>query len=203
MNLVGVFNAPNANWKDMTTSSHESSFDARLLSFCLDNFLVQHSILTTQSVFFQRENCIDLVFTKLSEAILSIDREPPLGYSDHLSLCFDYVCFPCPNPSENRNRNLWTVNFEGIKHHIHLQNWDMRLVGEIETKWLGFKTVLLDLVEKFYPLARSKRPLAKPWLSRHIITIQKQKKKLYKKCLLTRSQKHWACYKNHDRLYTR
>ncbi len=49
------------------------------------------------------------------------------------------------------------------------------LVGDIKTKWLRFKAVLLDLVEKFCSLARSKRPLA-----RHIIAMQKQKKKLYK-----------------------
>ncbi len=79
----------------------------------------------------------------------------------------------------------------------------MMLVGDIETKWLGFKMVLLDLVEKFCPLARSKRPAAKPWLSWHIVAMQKQKKKLYKTFLLTRSQEHWACYKNHDRFYTR
>ncbi len=64
-------------------------------------------------------------------------------------------------------------NFEGMKHHLHLQTWDMMIVGDIETKVLGFKTVLLDLVEKFCPLARSKRPLAKPWLSRHIVAMQK------------------------------
>ncbi len=120
------------------------------------------------------------MFTKLSEDILSFDREPPLGSSDHLSLHFDYVCFSCPNPSGNRKRNLWKGNFEGIKHHLNLQIWDMILVGDIETKWLGFKAILLDLVEKLCPLARSKRPLAKPWLSRHIVAMQKQKKKLYK-----------------------
>ncbi len=109
--------------------------------------------------------------TKLSEDILSSDREPPLGNGDHLSLYFDYVCFSCPNPSENRNRNLWKGNFEGMKHHLHLQNWDMMLVGDIEAKWLGFKKVLLDLVEKSCPLVRSKRPLAKPWLSRHIVAM--------------------------------
>ncbi len=76
------------------------------------------------------------------------------------------------------------------------------LVGEIETKWLSFKAVLLDLVEAFCPLARSKRPLAKPWISRRIIAMQKQKKKLYKKFLLTHSQEHWASYKHHDSLYT-
>ncbi len=42
----------------------------------------------------------------------------------------------------------------------------------------------------FCPLARSKRPLAKPWLSRHTVAMQKQKKKLFKKFLLTRSQEH-------------
>ncbi len=112
------------------------------------------------------------------------DRERPLGNSDQLSLYFDYVCFSCPNQSVNRKRNLWKGNFEGMRHHLHIQNWDMMLVGYIETKWLGFKTVLLDLIEKFCPLARPKPPLAKPWLSRHIVAMQKQKKRLYKKFCL-------------------
>ncbi len=51
-------------------------------------------------VYYQRENCLDVVFTKLSEDILSFDREPPLGNSDHLSLYFHYVCF------SYRKRNL-------------------------------------------------------------------------------------------------
>ncbi len=93
-------------------------------------------------------------------------------------------------------------DFEGMRHHLHLQNWDMMLVGDIKTKWLGFKTVLLDLVEKFCPLARSKRQIATPWLSMHIVAMQKEKKWLYKKFLLARSQEHWPCYKNYDRLYT-
>ncbi len=59
------------------------------------------------------------------------------------------------------------------------------LVGDTETKWPRFETFLLDLVENFYPLARSTRPLAKPWISRRIIAMRKQKKKLCKKyCLL-------------------
>ncbi len=96
---------------------------------------------------------------------------------------------------------MWKGDFEGMKHH--LQNWDTMLVGDSETKWLGFKTVLLDLFETSCPLARPKCPLAKPWLSRHIVAMQKQKKKLYETFLLTRSQEHWASYKNYDRLYTR
>ncbi len=57
------------------------------------------------------------------------------------------------------------------------------------------QAILLGLVEKFCPLARSNRPLAKLWLSRHIVAMQKQKEKLYKKFLLTRSQENWASYK--------
>ncbi len=64
-------------------------------------------------------------------------------------------------------------------YFIHLRNWDTMLVGDIETKWLGFKTILLDLVEKSCTLAQSKRPLAKPWLSGHIVAMQKQNKKLH------------------------
>ncbi len=78
-----------------------------------------------------------------------------------------------------------------MRRHLHLQDWDLMLVGDIETKWLRFKAILLDLVENFCNLARSRR----------LITIQK-KKKLYKKFLLTRSQEHGASYKHHNRLYT-
>ncbi len=110
--------------------------------------------------------------------------------------------FRVQNPTENRKRNLWKGDFEGMRRHLHFQDWDLIQVGGIETKWLRFKAVLLDLVENFSPLARSKRPLAKPWISRRIIAMLKQKQKLYKKFLLTRSQEHWASYKHHDRLYT-
>ncbi len=37
------------------------------------------------------------------------------------------------------------------------------LAADIETKWLRFKTALLDLVENFCPLAWPNRLLAKPY----------------------------------------
>ncbi len=84
--LLGDFNAPNVNLDDMTTPCHHATFDARILSLCLDNFLVQHSVRATRSVLGQRESCLDLVFTKPSEDILPFDRGQPLGNSDHLSI---------------------------------------------------------------------------------------------------------------------
>ncbi len=47
---------------------------------------MQHSILATPSVLGQMENCLDLVLTKLSEDILSFDREPPRGNSYRFTL---------------------------------------------------------------------------------------------------------------------
>ncbi len=171
--IVGDFNGPSVNWKDMTMSSHKSKFDARLLSFCLDNFVVQHSILAIRSILGQRENCLDLVFTYYLYLLL--------GNSAHLSQFFDDVCSSCLNTIKKQKTQF--VERKGKKRHLHLQNWDTMLVGDIEIKWLGLKTVLLDLVENVCPLARSKHPLAKPWLSMHIVAMQKQKKKLYKFCL--------------------
>ncbi len=71
-------------------------------------------------------------------------------------------------------------DFEGMKRYLHLQDGGLMLVGDIETKWLRFKAVLLDLVENFSPLARSKRPLAKHWISRRILAMQIQKKNCIK-----------------------
>ncbi len=130
-----------------TTSCHDATFNARILSLCFDNFLVQHSVRAICSVPGQRETCLDLVFTKISEDILSFDRGQPLGNSDHLSFCFDYVFFLCTHPSYKRQRNIWKGDFEGMRRQLHLQDWDLMLVGDIETKWLRFKAILLDLVE--------------------------------------------------------
>ncbi len=96
----------------------------------------------TRSVLGQGENCLDLVFTRASEDIISFDRGPPLYIS--------YI-----NLNEKRKCSTWKGDFEGMKCRLHLQNWDKMLVGDIDTRWLTFKTVLLDLVEKFCPLARS------------------------------------------------
>ncbi len=38
-----------------------------------------------------------------------------------------------------------------MKCYFHLQHWDTMLVGDIETTWLKFKTVLLEFVENFHP----------------------------------------------------
>ncbi len=148
----------------MTTPCHHATFDARILSFWLDNFLVQHS-RATRSDLGQRDTCLDFVFTKTSEDVLSFDR-------GHLLICFDF----CTNPTYKRQRNVWKGDFEGMRRHLHLQDWDLTLVGDVETKWLRFKAILLDLIEQFCPLSRSKRPLAQPWISRRIIAMQKKKK---------------------------
>ncbi len=164
----------------MTTSCHDATFDARILSHWLDVLLVQHSVRANRSVPGQREACLDMVFTKTSEDILSFDRGKPLGNSDHLSLCLDYLCFSCPSQTENRKSNLWKGDFEGMRRHLHLQDWDLMLVGDIETKWLWFKVVLPDLVDNFCPLARSKCPLAKPCISRRFIATKNRRKSCIK-----------------------
>ncbi len=102
--------------------------------------------------FGQGENCLYLEFTRTSEDMIYFDRQPPL-----------YISYT--NRNEKRKRKMWKGNFEDMKCHRHHQNWDMMPVGDIGARRLRFKIVLLDVAEKFCPLARSKRLLAKPWLS--------------------------------------
>ncbi len=101
------------------------------------------------------------------------------SFMDLVWLRFSYT-----NPSYKRQRSIWKGYFEGMRRHLLLQDWDLMVIDDIETKWMLFKAVLQDPVENFCPLARLKRPLAKPWISRRIIAMQKQKKKLYKKSCL-------------------
>ncbi len=63
--------------------------------------------------------------------------------------------------------------FEGMKRHIHLQNWYTMIV---ETKWIRIKTVQLDFVINSSCLIQLMCPLAEPWISRHIVVMQSRKK---------------------------
>ncbi len=70
---------------------------------------------------------------------------------------------------------MWKDDFEGMKRHLNLQKWGTMLLGNVGIKWLVFRTVFLELVERFCPLVWPKRRIAKPWLSRHIGVMQKKK----------------------------
>ncbi len=95
------------------------------------------------------------------------------------------------------------INFEPTRRPIQIQNWDLMLVGDTETKGLRFKTVLLVIVKNVFPLGRSKRPLAKLWVSIRIIVTQQPKQNPHKKNLLTRSREHSDEYKHRDRIKIR
>ncbi len=66
--------------------------------------------------------------------------------------------------------------------------------SDIETNWLRLK---IGPYQKCCPLARSKRPLAKAWLSRQYCCGLKSSRKGCMKKLRKCSQKHWECYRTH------
>lgn len=61
------------------------------------------------------------------------------------------------------NRNMWKGDFESLKRHFHIQFSETTLIGDIQTKCLKSNTTLLDLIDNFYPLARSKGKVTKPF----------------------------------------
>ncbi len=83
------------------------------------------------------------MFSKKSKGIFIFAR----GHHWVIAITYQYALIKIP--SEIRKYDIWTGNFEGPKRHLHLHNWNTMLVDDIKTKWLRFKTVLLDLVEKF------------------------------------------------------
>ncbi len=62
--LIGDFDAPNVNWNDTTTSCHAVTFDARMLSLCLDNLprlekgYLRIALQTSERVAFSMQNCM-------------------------------------------------------------------------------------------------------------------------------------------------
>ncbi|BHF68944.1 hypothetical protein SprV_0301198500 [Sparganum proliferum] len=150
--IMGDFNAPGTNWNTLQASGPKTAFDYRLLNKTLKASLTQHVMFPTRAREGQRANCLDLVFTKTPDSIDEITSMPPLGRSDHLVLIWDYSLFYISHTSDQKRRNAWRGDFNGMRADLSGLDWNSLFTGNANDDWELFKNVLLQLINNHCPL---------------------------------------------------
>ena len=88
--IVGDFNLPNINWSNWSTSSSESSVEAKFIEAVRDCYLYQHISATTRHRGTNVPSLIDLLLTDEEMNVTDIQHHSPLGKSDHNVVVFDF-----------------------------------------------------------------------------------------------------------------
>ena len=91
MLIVGDFNFPNVNWDSWSTPSSDA-VGSLFLDTLDDEFLTQHVTFATRFRDGQTPSTVDLVITRDDVQLHNLTVDAPLGRSDHIMICFDFVC---------------------------------------------------------------------------------------------------------------
>ncbi|KAK8747749.1 hypothetical protein OTU49_016574 [Cherax quadricarinatus] len=89
--VIRNFNHREIDWENLEPHGGPETWRARMLDVVLENLMHQHVKDTTRVRGEDEPARLDLVFTLGSSDIEDIKYESPLGASDHVVLCFEYI----------------------------------------------------------------------------------------------------------------
>ncbi len=110
--ILGDFNAPHFNWLTRSCSM-ANSFSNKLLTAADEEFLHQAATSPTRYRTGQLPSMLDLVFSKYSSSIHSINHLAPLGKSDHATLQVNFAASGLP--AGNISKPKWRYNKASVQ----------------------------------------------------------------------------------------
>ncbi len=110
--ILGDFNDPHVNWLTRSCSM-ANSFSNKLLTAADEEFLHQAVMSPTRYRTGQLPSILDLVFSKYSSSIHSINHLAHLGKSDHATLQVNFVASDLP--AGNISKPKWRYNKANVQ----------------------------------------------------------------------------------------
>jgi hypothetical protein len=148
--IVGDFNCPSIDWSQ--NCNHGSGVQSIFYQFVINNGLLQCVTQPTRG-----DSILDLVFTNEPFLMSRTRVGPPLGNSDHDSVCFDLVCpggeFEATNINADKHY-LWKQgDYDSINNYLCSYDWNKMLTINFKADdlWKAFTTVMDHAIEIFIP----------------------------------------------------
>ncbi|KAK8718619.1 hypothetical protein OTU49_014600, partial [Cherax quadricarinatus] len=170
--VMGDFNHREIDWENLEPHGGPETWRARMLDVVLENLMHQHVKDTTRVRGEDEPARLDLVFTLGSSDIEDIKYESPLGASDHVVLCFEYIV-------ELQVERITGVEWEkpdykrgdyiGLKNFLREVQWDRELAGNPVNEMMEYVTTKCkEAVERFIPKGNSNngKTRTSPWFTR-------------------------------------
>ena len=173
--VVGDFNIPNVNWQEWAAADPKGR---TLLTTMEEAGLTQMVNLATHT----KGNVLDLFITNNPDKVIGVSDGGRLGRSDHCILNIELVANPQKVIHRGRRPNWNKADTIGLKTQLSGINWQRLLStnNTVEQNWQNFKKVVSKSVRENVPESTCKPSTQPRWITREIIRLLGQKKRLWK-----------------------
>ena len=192
--ILGDFNVPNINWEEGDLGRGASKLEGNFLKVVTDNFLCQHVKVDTRFRNTQSSR-LDLIFTRENNDVININLQMPAGRSDHSVVEADFICEWKSKVVQKPRRMYRKGDFTKIIEGLNRVDWKVEFEGKtVQESWDIFKKILIDLIEKYVPMATPK-DFNEPWMNTPIMRLCKNKYHAWKRYLETKSYERYQEYR--------
>ena len=198
--ILGDFNVPGIDWKDMDIKVGANRIDRHMLDVVRDCFWYQHVREDTRYRN-EKSSILDLAFTKEERDVINIEHLPPLGGSDHEMIMGEIITEWKSKVVHKPRRMYHKGNYDKIKEELNLVDWENVFKGKsVDQAWNIFKCKLEELVEKYVPMATPK-DYNEPWMNNSLMKYWKNKYHAWKRYTVKKSFVRQQVYKNHADIF--
>ena len=171
--MIGDFNFPGIRWNDKMADSKGRKF----LNTIIENNIHQAVEEPTHI----KGNILDLVLTKNPELIVDLSVLDNLSKSDHNMILLEIQTNVSKNTTNEKIFDWNKADFNGIKNGMSEVNWKNEFHNKSASEmWATLKSKIDNLQEKFVPRKNRRSPGKPPWMNKHILTMIRKKRRLYK-----------------------
>ena len=147
-----------------------------------DEFLIQHVTFSTRFQDGQIPSTLDLIITRDDVQLHNLTADAPLGRSDHVIICFDYVCSMSIPISCNREYLYEEGDYNQFNRELIDLDWNAMFNGlTTEEMWHHSHSIYCKLVDKYIPSVIPKAKNSPQWMSKSLKNIINLKRNTWAK----------------------
>jgi len=122
--IVGDFNYRELDWEFMQSRESIGQSSTLFMETIKDTFLIQHVTEYTRHRIGQASGRLDLLFSNEEEMITDLEYMSPIGASDHMCLCFNFMCYTELKPSDIPRPNFYKGDYSAMRAFLSTADWE-------------------------------------------------------------------------------
>ena len=189
--IVGDFNLPDVNW----TTWHARSNMSRAFMECLRDCHFHQMVTEPTRVRVNQEpTTLDLVITNDLNYVPHIERQSPLGASDHCVLYIDFACYTAVDEARSERFNYNKADYEALRREMTLDWPKIFQDTSVKDAYRVFADKLTQAMRKCIPIKKNKPHKGKTPLDIKTVQCIRRKHRLWKRYMETRDPSKYREY---------
>ena len=186
--IMGDFNHGNIKWDTLQSTGVEYS---TFLCLVQDNFLTQHVFEPTRAA-----RVLDIVLSSQKEFVDNVERQEPLGSSDHNQLHFNINIKSDKTKVKQCRRDFRKGNYREIRKNLAHIDWDEKMKNKTATAcWDILRGELDTAIDSYVPMKKQGKRSKKKHLSKEAFRKMRYKQNMWRVYKHTGKDEDYEVYK--------